>query len=103
MKNALGNVDTVLLFGGRSEIGLAIVSELVGAGATWGEVNTATQRQGLIVAGLAVPGIGVAGSTLGGGHGMLRRTYGLACDNIASAPRPLHSPAILVIAIAFLR
>jgi decaprenylphospho-beta-D-erythro-pentofuranosid-2-ulose 2-reductase len=33
MKNALGNVDTVLLFGGRSEIGLAIVSELVGAGA----------------------------------------------------------------------
>jgi decaprenylphospho-beta-D-erythro-pentofuranosid-2-ulose 2-reductase len=33
MKNALGNVDTVLLFGGRSEIGLAIVSELVAAGA----------------------------------------------------------------------
>lgn len=33
MKNALGNVDAVLLFGGRSEIGLAIVSELVRAGA----------------------------------------------------------------------
>jgi len=33
MKNALGNVDTVLLFGGRSQIGLAIVAELVAAGA----------------------------------------------------------------------
>lgn len=33
MKNALGNVDTVLLLGGRSEIGLAIVAELVSAGA----------------------------------------------------------------------
>lgn len=33
MKNAFGNVDTVLLLGGRSEIGLAIVSELVAAGA----------------------------------------------------------------------
>lgn len=33
MKNALGNVDTVVLFGGRSEIGLAIVTELVAAGA----------------------------------------------------------------------
>ncbi|GAA4579267.1 SDR family NAD(P)-dependent oxidoreductase [Planotetraspora phitsanulokensis] len=33
MKNALGSVDTVLLLGGRSEIGLAIVERLVRAGA----------------------------------------------------------------------
>ncbi|WP_214408570.1 decaprenylphospho-beta-D-erythro-pentofuranosid-2-ulose 2-reductase [Sphaerisporangium fuscum] len=34
MKNALGQVDTVLLLGGRSEIGLAVVERLVRAGAT---------------------------------------------------------------------
>ncbi|MEV7005789.1 decaprenylphospho-beta-D-erythro-pentofuranosid-2-ulose 2-reductase [Streptosporangium sp. NPDC051022] len=34
MKNALGSVDTVLLLGGRSEIGLAIVERLVRNGAS---------------------------------------------------------------------
>ncbi|MFC4058130.1 decaprenylphospho-beta-D-erythro-pentofuranosid-2-ulose 2-reductase [Planomonospora corallina] len=33
MRNALGSVDTVLLLGGRSEIGLAIVERLVSGGA----------------------------------------------------------------------
>ncbi|MEU9886758.1 decaprenylphospho-beta-D-erythro-pentofuranosid-2-ulose 2-reductase [Sphaerisporangium sp. NPDC051011] len=33
MKNALGSVDSVLLLGGRSEIGLAVVERLVRAGA----------------------------------------------------------------------
>ncbi|MDQ3484291.1 MAG: KR domain-containing protein, partial [Actinomycetota bacterium] len=45
MKNALGSVDSVLLLGGRSEIGLAIVRRLVASGArrvvlaTRGEVD----------------------------------------------------------------
>ncbi|ETK33615.1 SDR family NAD(P)-dependent oxidoreductase [Microbispora sp. ATCC PTA-5024] len=34
MRNALGSVDTVLLLGGRSEIGLAVVERLVRAGAS---------------------------------------------------------------------
>jgi FAD/FMN-containing dehydrogenase len=57
----------------------------VGAGANWGDVDPATQRFGQAVPGLPLSGIGVAGSTLGGGYGHLRRAYGLACDNLLSA------------------
>ncbi|HEV7203747.1 MAG TPA: FAD-binding oxidoreductase [Jatrophihabitans sp.] len=61
--------------------GTAVVS----AGATWGELDPATQAFGLAVPGLPVSRIGVAGSTIGGGYGHLRRAYGLACDNLVSA------------------
>lgn len=57
----------------------------VQAGATWGLVDAATQRFGYAVPGVPVSHIGVAGSTVGGGFGHLRRAYGLACDNLASA------------------
>ncbi len=57
----------------------------VGAGARWGDVDHATQRFGFAVPGAAVASIGVAGSTLTGGFGHLRRAYGLACDNLVSA------------------
>jgi FAD/FMN-containing dehydrogenase len=57
----------------------------VAAGATWGDVDPATQEHGLIVPGLPVSGVGVAGSTIGGGYGHLRRAYGLACDNLVRA------------------
>ncbi len=58
---------------------------VVDAGATWGDVDVATQRFGQVVPGTAMGGIGVAGSTLGGGFGNLRRAYGLACDNMVRA------------------
>ncbi|GAA4928521.1 FAD/FMN-containing dehydrogenase [Actinomycetospora succinea] len=52
----------------------------VGAGARWSDVNAATQRHGLVVAGGEVSETGVAGLTLGGGIGALQRAYGLSCD-----------------------
>jgi FAD/FMN-containing dehydrogenase len=58
---------------------------LVAAGATWGAVDAATQRYGYAIPGVPVSGIGVAGSTLTGGFGLLRRAYGLACDNLIGA------------------
>lgn len=56
----------------------------VQAGATWGEVDRATQLFGLAVPGGEVSQTGVAGLTLGGGMGGLQRAHGLSCDNLRS-------------------
>ena len=56
-----------------------------GGGATWGDVDRETQVFGLAAPGGIVSTTGIAGLTLGGGQGWLRRTYGMACDSLVSA------------------
>ena len=54
-------------------------------GATWADVDRATQAFGLVVPGGIVSATGVAGFTLGGGFGWVTRRYGFAADQLAAA------------------
>jgi FAD/FMN-containing dehydrogenase len=53
-------------------------------GATWGDADRETQLFGLAVPGGVVSTTGIAGLTLHGGVGHLRRKYGLSIDNLLS-------------------
>jgi len=60
-------------------------SARAGGGATWADLDRETQAFGLAAPGGIVSTTGIAGLTLGGGQGWLRRTFGMACDSLVSA------------------
>jgi len=53
-------------------------------GATWGDLDRETQLFGLATPGGVVSTTGIAGLTLHGGYGHLRRKFGLTIDNLLS-------------------
>ncbi len=57
----------------------------VQGGALWGDVDRETQAFGLVAPGGVVSDTGVAGLTLGGGYGWVRRKHGLSVDSLVEA------------------
>ena len=57
----------------------------VQGGATWRDVDPATQEHGLVAAGGVVSQTGVAGLTLNGGVSWHRRKHGMTIDNLVGA------------------
>ncbi|MFD5750976.1 FAD-binding oxidoreductase [Streptomyces sp. NPDC127033] len=57
----------------------------IGAGARLSAVYRALAARGRTIPAGSCPTVGVAGLTLGGGHGVTSRAYGLTCDSLLSA------------------
>lgn len=69
----------------------------VGAGASWREIDAVTGAAGLYAPGGECPTVSNGGYSLGGGYGLLSRTYGLACDHIVGAEVVDATGAVLTV------
>jgi len=69
----------------------------VESGCTWGDVDHAAHTFGLAVPSGIISTTGVAGLTLGGGHGYLTRKFGLTIDNLLEADMVLADGSFVTV------
>lgn len=69
----------------------------VESGCMWGDVDHATHAFGLAVPSGIISTTGVAGLTLGGGHGYLTRKFGLTIDNLLEADMVLADGSFVTV------
>lgn len=74
-------VDVSKLNKVRASSGTAVV----GAGSKLIDVYRALTAKGVTIPAGSCPTVGVSGLTLGGGHGVVSRAYGLTCDSLTQA------------------
>ncbi|CAM5533123.1 FAD-binding oxidoreductase OS=Streptomyces alboniger OX=132473 GN=CP975_16540 PE=3 SV=1 [Streptomyces alboniger] len=60
-------------------------SATIGGGAKLIDVYRALAAKGVTIPAGSCPTVGISGLTLGGGHGVVSRAYGLTCDSLTSA------------------
>jgi FAD/FMN-containing dehydrogenase len=84
---AVGDGGLMIHLGAMNQVSLDPAARRVkcGGGATWGDVDAATQSHGLATPGGIISHTGVAGLALGGGIGWLTKKGGLSCDNLIAA------------------
>jgi FAD/FMN-containing dehydrogenase len=70
-------------------------SATIGAGAHLIDVYAALAQYGVVIPAGSCPTVGLAGSTLGGGIGVIGRKFGLTCDNLLSAQVVLANGNVL--------
>ncbi|WP_369247581.1 FAD-binding oxidoreductase [Streptomyces sp. R41] len=80
-----GNGRLVIDVSKLNKIRASANEAVVGAGSKLIDVYRALAAKGVTIPAGSCPTVGVSGLTLGGGHGVVSRAYGLTCDSLTQA------------------
>ncbi|WP_329546817.1 FAD-binding oxidoreductase [Streptomyces sp. NBC_01356] len=80
-----GNNRLVIDVSKLNKIRASANEAVVGAGSKLIDVYRALAAKGVTIPAGSCPTVGVSGLTLGGGHGVVSRAYGLTCDSLTQA------------------
>ncbi|MEU3255422.1 FAD-binding oxidoreductase [Streptomyces sp. NPDC006997] len=80
-----GNGRLVIDVSRLNDVRASGTTAVVGAGAKLIDVYRALAAKGATVPAGSCPTVGISGLTLGGGHGVVSRAYGLTCDSLTGA------------------
>ncbi|KAI0271872.1 hypothetical protein BGY98DRAFT_186577 [Russula aff. rugulosa BPL654] len=95
MFSSTGGVQIALSRFNKTNVNVIPGTVEVGAGLTWDQVYAVLEPAGLNVVGGRVPGVGVAGLTLGGGYSYHTNQYGLSLDNVAGFELVLSNGTVM--------